>query len=60
MERGPVSGTHTLDDAMLYINRPGLAEQEVRLVDVLPTVLQALDEPVPDAVDGRVLGGLRL
>jgi predicted AlkP superfamily phosphohydrolase/phosphomutase len=58
MERGPVSGTHTLDDAMLYVNRPGLSADDARLVDVLPTVLHALGEPVPDGVDGRVLDGL--
>ena len=59
MERGPVSGTHTLDDAMLYVNRPGLSADDARLVDVLPTVFSVLDQPVPEGVDGRTLNGIQ-
>ena len=56
--KGPVTGTHTLDDAMLYVNRPGMVDQDACLVDVLPTVFHTLGLPVPDGVDGRVLEGL--
>ena len=54
MERGPVNGTHTFSDAMFFINRKAdLSQQKVRLIDVFPTLFDAVGLDVPGGVDGR-------
>jgi len=55
MERSPVNGTHTFDDAMLCLNRQGLSGEGAVLVDVLPTLFTAMGLPVPEDLDGRSL-----
>ncbi len=53
LERGPVNGTHTFDDAMFYINRRKVREGELHVVDVMPTLLDAMGLEIPENVDGR-------
>jgi predicted AlkP superfamily phosphohydrolase/phosphomutase len=53
LERSPVNGTHTFDDAMLYINQPGLGKEGLTVMDVMPTLFDLMDMPVPDEVDGQ-------
>ena len=55
MERGPVSGTHTFDDAMLFVNRDVARSRDVTVLDVMPTVLKAMGMAIPDDVDGTPL-----
>ena len=55
-ERSPVNGTHTLDDAMWYINRPGFSCEDASVMDVMPTLLGLLGHEAPTEVDGRQLG----
>jgi choline-sulfatase len=40
--------------------KPRVVQEPVSLVDVMPTILQALAIPVPDSVQGRSLWGLAL
>ena len=55
MEASPVSGTHTLDDAVFLINCPGLSADHVHVTDVMPTLFGAMGLSVPEAADGRRL-----
>ena len=54
-EPSPVTGTHTLDDAMFYVNRKGIDEGPLSVIDVMPTVLNAMDVAVPEGIDGRAI-----
>jgi predicted AlkP superfamily phosphohydrolase/phosphomutase len=53
MERGPVNGTHTFSDAMFFINHKVDLSHGVRLIDVFPTLFDAVGLDVPAGVDGR-------
>lgn len=55
MERGPVNGAHTFSDAMFYINRKADLPRRIRLIDVFPTLFDAVGLDVPGGVDGRSL-----
>ena len=46
---------HPGSDGVFLSNRPLVEGDHVELVDVLPTLLDSLELPVPDYVDGRVL-----
>ncbi|MGQ9585789.1 MAG: alkaline phosphatase family protein [Anaerolineae bacterium] len=55
-----LSGQHDMAGILLAGGkniRPGLLEG-ASIVDMAPTILHALGEPVPASMDGRVLGGL--
>ena len=53
MERGPMNGTHTFSDAMFFINRKVDLSRRVRVIDVFPTLFDAVGLDVPGGVDGR-------
>ena len=53
MERSPLSGAHTFSDAMFFINRKADLSKRIRLIDVFPTLFNAVGLDVPDGVDGR-------
>lgn len=55
MDRGPVNGTHTFSDAMFFIDRKVDLLPKVRVIDVFPTLFDAVGLNVPPAVDGRSL-----
>lgn len=48
-------GMHTYDDAFLYVGRAGLEDGVVSILDVTPTVLSLMGQPIPEACDGRPL-----
>lgn len=52
MERGGVSGTHAMSDAMLYVNRPDMAADSGRIVDVYPTLLDLMGMDPTTPCDG--------
>jgi predicted AlkP superfamily phosphohydrolase/phosphomutase len=54
-DRGVINGAHTYDDAMLYIQGQQIQKDEVRIVDVMPTILHLMGVPIPQDVDGEVL-----
>jgi predicted AlkP superfamily phosphohydrolase/phosphomutase len=52
------TGTHTLQGILILHGpavQPGLRIEGARLVDLAPTILYLMDEPVPVEMDGRVL-----
>ncbi len=53
--KGFVVGTHTYDDAMIYIQGREIREEEAAIVDVMPTILYLMDVPLPEDLDGAVL-----
>lgn len=57
MRRG-ISGTHRLNGIFLAYGaavRPGVTVEGAHLVDLAPTILHLMGEPIPDHMDGRVL-----
>lgn len=54
-EKGVINGAHTYDDAMIYIQGQDIKKEEVAIVDVMPTILDLMDVPIPEDVDGSVL-----
>jgi predicted AlkP superfamily phosphohydrolase/phosphomutase len=57
MRRG-ISGTHRLTGVFLAYGaavKPGVVVDGARLVDLAPTLLHILGEPIPSTMDGRVL-----
>jgi predicted AlkP superfamily phosphohydrolase/phosphomutase len=55
LEPSPVSGTHTFDNAMWFLNQPGVSCDDATVVDVLPTLYGMLGLDLPGEVDGRCL-----
>lgn len=52
------SGLHDLEGILIAHGprvSPGQASQRARLIDLFPTILALLDQPVPEDTDGRVL-----
>jgi predicted AlkP superfamily phosphohydrolase/phosphomutase len=57
MQRG-ISGTHRLTGVFLAYGaavKPGVVVEGASLVDLAPTILHVLGEPIPSTMDGRVL-----
>lgn len=57
MKRG-ISGTHRMHGVFLAYGsaiQPGIEVREARLVDLAPTILYMLGQPIPEYMDGRVL-----
>ncbi len=52
--RSIFTGMHTQDDALFFANKEGMAE-DVNIVDVMPTVLNAMGVEKAKDVDGRVV-----
>jgi len=54
--RSALTGMHTYDDSLLYVNRPGFPTRDVAITDLAPTILWLLGVKPIIAMDGRVLG----
>jgi predicted AlkP superfamily phosphohydrolase/phosphomutase len=52
--RGLFTGMHTQDDALFFVNSPGVGEG-VDIIDVAPTVLQSMGEAPRDGLEGKRL-----
>ena len=48
-------GMHTYDDAFLYVADHSLPSDGLSIIDMMPTVLQLLDVPLPPDLDGNGL-----
>ena len=57
MDREVFTGMHTQDDATLFISRPAdsLKKSRPRIIDVAPSVLDAMGIGVPQHMDGQTL-----
>ena len=58
LEPSPVNGTHAFDDALWFVNAPGLGCEDATVMDVLPTMMNLLGLTCADGVDGRIIRGL--
>lgn len=52
-EKGPIVGTHTYDDAFLLVKGHGLREGSFSIVDMMPTIFDLMQIPLPEDLDGR-------
>ena len=60
-EKGPIVGTHTYDDAFLLVKGHGLQEGTFSIVDMMPTIFDLMQIPLPEGLDGRsVIALLRI
>ncbi len=55
--RSALTGMHTYDDSLFYVNRPGFPTQDLAITDLAPTVLALLGCPPAAPMDGRALAG---
>ena len=53
VEHSPLVGMHTYDDASVLIRGQDAVRPDVEIIDLLPTVFDLMDVPVPADVDGR-------
>jgi predicted AlkP superfamily phosphohydrolase/phosphomutase len=54
--RSALTGMHTYDDSLFFVNRPGVATEGLDIVDLAPTLLTLLGVDPPSDMDGRVRG----
>jgi len=52
-EKGPITGTHTDDDAFLLIKDGALQTAPFSITDMMPTILDLINLPIPPNLDGR-------
>lgn len=50
--KGVFSGMHTYDNAFVYVNHKNIVNHSLSITDVTATILQSLDIPRPDDMDG--------
>jgi len=55
--RSPLTGMHTYDDSLFYVNRPGFPTDALAITDLAPTVLAMLGCSPASPMDGRALAG---
>jgi predicted AlkP superfamily phosphohydrolase/phosphomutase len=48
-------GMHTYDDAFLYVGQGGVSVGTPSILEITPTILSLLDQPLPPECDGRSL-----
>ena len=49
-----LKGMHTFDDALLYVRGRQIVNDDPVIMDVMPTILDLMREPVPEGVDGQI------
>lgn len=52
-EKGPITGTHTDDDAFLLVKDHALQTAPFSIIDMMPTILDLMDLPIPAGLDGK-------
>jgi predicted AlkP superfamily phosphohydrolase/phosphomutase len=51
--RSALTGMHTFDDSLFYVNRPGVGVEGLAITDLAPTVLALLGADPDEAMDGK-------
>jgi predicted AlkP superfamily phosphohydrolase/phosphomutase len=54
--RSPLTGMHTYDDSLFYVNRSGFPTADLAITDLAPTILALLGVTPDQPMDGRTLG----
>lgn len=54
VHKGELEGMHTYDDALLYVSGREINKRDLSILDVMPTILHLVGEPVPQQLEGRV------
>ena len=52
MDKGPIVGTHTFDDAFLYIRNHNITKTNISIIDLLPTIFEMFEINKPVDSDG--------
>jgi len=52
--RSALTGMHTYDDSLFFVNRAGVPTDDLDIVDLAPSILTLLGVPPPADMDGRV------
>jgi predicted AlkP superfamily phosphohydrolase/phosphomutase len=52
--RSALTGMHTYADSLFFVNRPGVASEDLDIIDLAPTILALLGIEPPADMDGRV------
>jgi predicted AlkP superfamily phosphohydrolase/phosphomutase len=52
MDKGPIVGMHTYDNAFLYIKNKKIKDTEISIIDILPTIFELFDLKNPGDFDG--------
>lgn len=52
--RSVLTGMHTYDDSLFFVNRPGVPTDDLDIVDLAPSILTLLGVAPPGDMDGRV------
>jgi predicted AlkP superfamily phosphohydrolase/phosphomutase len=52
--RSALTGMHTYDDSLFFVNRPGVPTDDLDIVDLAPSILSLLGVAPPVDMDGRV------
>jgi predicted AlkP superfamily phosphohydrolase/phosphomutase len=52
--RSALTGMHTYDDSLFFVNRPGVPTDGLDIVDLAPTILTLLGLDAPNDMDGRI------
>jgi predicted AlkP superfamily phosphohydrolase/phosphomutase len=55
--RSALTGMHTYDDSLFFVNRPGVPTDGLDIVDLAPTILTLMGLDPPGNMDGRVRFG---
>jgi predicted AlkP superfamily phosphohydrolase/phosphomutase len=53
MDKGPIVGTHTFDDAFLFIKNGKISEEEFSIIDVMPTIFDIFNLNMPVNIEGK-------
>jgi arylsulfatase A-like enzyme len=48
-------GMHTFDDAAVYVRGRAIRDGQFSITDMMPTLLDLMDIPAPEDIDGRSL-----
>lgn len=55
IDKGPIVGMHTYEDAFLFVQGQDIAEEVMKLFDLVPTILRLMEVPLPPHLEGSII-----